>query len=171
VLPASFVAKYGTGVFQKNLIEKYSEPMQKKKSKVSRVGSNFDLTGKAVSKTTSSVGKTAMALGRAGAVLGAALAAFELIQGAFQLADEARRAKLYPLNFTLFDFDGVFEAIDYFMEFLIQEESCALLEIRNRNNLTTKLLTCFNPLLLQSDEVQQDAARSSHGHPLLGQCS
>lgn len=136
ILPAAMISKYGAASkFQTKLIEKYSQPMSRKKKTINK---GVQSTVKKTAKSLSGVMKTGLkGLGVAGALLSIGFAAYdtyESVQGYMN----------YPDNFTLFDFSGVFDTIDGFMAYLSNEESCFEFSIRQQDpNSTYTRFTCF----------------------------
>lgn len=144
VLPAAFISKYGDKMFQSQLIEKYSQPTSRKSRYMSRVQNSMRIYSSSFSRGTKATLNFAKGLGFVGAALSAAMTAYDTyndIQGALN----------YPENFTLFDFSGVFDAIDVFTEFLVNDETCFVYGVLANNQLSVRLFQCFNNSLANQD--------------------
>lgn len=144
VLPMSFMAKYGDKMFQKRMTEKYSQPSTKNKA----LGA-VDSAEKAAQRASKQAGRLKMA-GKAAGILSLALIAFDayqIIQGSL----------LYPDNFTLFDFTEIFDNIDGFLEFLINERTCYERQIRQKYNLKKTMITCLNTRMSSVDPSNAEA--------------
>ena len=159
VLPAAFIQKYGNNLFQQALVEKYSQPTNRKNKYQSRVQSSVRLQSSSSSRVAagasqaSRLGKMAKGAGAAGTILSVALGAYELyntIQGAIN----------YPENFTLFDFSGVFGGIDNMMEHVRDDDTCLAFSTAQRYNMSFKLLSCFKNSLLEDPALANRAATS-----------
>ena len=147
ILPAAFISKYASGPFQNALIERYSQPSEKKRaakadnSQQVRVTVNGrDVVGVAseipdsanpreVSKTAEqkgflsrvfgSAGRTVRGIAKAASMAAVGLGLFEIIQGIMSAAEEERLRALYPENFTLFDLTDIMNVVDDMEDFIL----------------------------------------------------
>ena len=151
VLPASFIAKYGTKLFQTKLVEKYSQPTARSKNTLNRV----QKSAKVASKSMTSIGKKALVgLGTVGTLLSIGFAAYDTYQA-------IQGALVYPDNFTLFDFSDVFGAIDDAAAFLTTDQSCFMYEIRSKYNITNAFMPCFSSSLRANTAQQSTLTQTS----------
>ena len=121
ILPAAFVAKYGNRVFQSALTEAFDQP-----TKHEQLGAKDKVRATVELKPVSRGAQAKNILNRVRGVLSSPLfrAAGYLAIGtglAFAIDDaveQAQLAKLYPANWTLFDFTDVVNQLDYIEVFL-----------------------------------------------------
>ena len=156
ILPAAFMAKYGNKLFQKTLIEKYSQPSVDKKTYYTKVEKEGRVFFKAEDKAVSEAdkgGRLLGVLGKASAVLSFGLAvydAFNDIQGAIN----------YPDNFTLFDFSSAFDGIDEMLLFITNDNTCLVYEIAHKFGYQTQLFSCFSSTLAKNPALANLAETS-----------
>lgn len=173
ILPAAFVQKYASGAFQNALIERYSQPSEKKRDnagggqqiKVKVNGKDVvavlnDIPDSAnpreVSKTAEQKGFLSRVFGSAGrAVRGIAKSAglaavglglFEIIQGIMSAEQEERLRALYPENFTLFDLTDIMNVVDDMEDFILSplsQQTCASFQLMQKAQPGRAVFTCL----------------------------
>ena len=153
ILPASFVAKYGNSLFQSLMAEKYSKPtahedkvkgvknvpLSVNARPVSRLASARNTISQ-VAKTTSSVAGT---VARVAVPLFIAYEGFNAISGLVGMARDSDLRKLYPSNFSLFDFSDVVNVLDDMATFIVQDTTCYSYQVMQRANLTYQFFPCL----------------------------
>ena len=149
VLPAAFISKYGNSLFQKTLIEKYSQPSVDKRSYVTKVEENDRVFYVATDKAESEVSSTASVAGKLGLVAGVLSVGI----GLYNAFDDIQGALDYPSNFTLFDFSAVFSGIDEMLAFLANDETCIVYDIQKQYGYQATLFTCFSNTLATNPAV------------------
>ena len=157
VLPAAFMQKYGGTLFQQALLEKYSQPTNRKKKYLTRVQSSARVFTSTMDRTRAALRKTGDAVTGVGGKFGMALAAGLL---AWQAAEDIQGALNYPQNFTLFDFSGVFDGIDNMMDHISDDEICLEYSTAQRYNMSFQLFSCFKNTLLNDPALSNRAATS-----------
>lgn len=161
ILPAAFVQKYASGAFQNSLIERYSQPSEKKRAKSSmqtdkKIVNGKDVVGvvseipdsanpREVSKTAEqkgflsrvfgSAGRAVKGIAKAGGLAALGLGLFEVIQGIMSAAEEERLRALYPVNFTLFDLTDIMNVVDDMEDFILSplsQQTCASYQLMQK---------------------------------------
>lgn len=153
VMPAAFIAKYGQSLFQNQLIEKYSQPTASKNKYLTKIQTKMRIYTSSMSRGTKTALKGMAGIGVLGTLLGIGIGAYDAYQ-------DIQGAMLYPSNFTLFDFSGVFDGIDKFMEFLANEDTCMVYRVSLKYGIKTELFTCFDNTLLDNPALSNLAATS-----------
>lgn len=125
VMPAAFVAKYG-GDFQNLLTSAYSEPTKNKKGRGGNVRPSQEI--RPISKTSGFKSGLTKSMKYISAVPGNTwMQMAALGVGAYFAINEAQTdsilSKLYPANWSLFDFTGVIDVIDNMETYLRSEEA------------------------------------------------
>lgn len=160
VLPAAFLQKYGNQLFQNSLVEKYSQPTNRKQKYLTRVQTSM----RVYSSSTATAARSTNLLKRFGRSGGRAAGYFGAILtvglGIFEAYQTIEGALNYPSNFTLFDFSGVFDGIDNLMERLPDDKICLEYSMAKQNNVTYQLLSCFKNSLLDDPALANRAATS-----------
>jgi hypothetical protein len=157
VLPAAFIQKYGDRLFQQALLEKYSQPTNRKSKYLTRVQTSMRVYSTTWSRAAKTATKAAETVGRGVARAAPVLAAAFAMYDAYQTIEGAIN---YPSNFTLFDFSGVFDGIDNMMDHVADDEICLEYSTAKRYNLSTQLLSCFKNSLLDDPALANRAATS-----------
>ena len=153
VLPAAFIQKYGSSLFQQALVEKYSQPTNRKSKYLTRVQTSMRVYSSSLTRAASATSKAAMFAGRLAPFLAIGLGAYE----AYQTINGAMN---YPTNFTLFDFSGVYDGIDNMMDHVRDDETCLAYSTAQRYNMSFQLLSCFKNSLLEDPALANRAATS-----------
>ena len=157
VLPAAFMQKYGGELFQRALLEKYSQPTNRKQKYLTRVQSSARVFTTTTDKVKAAFKKTAGAVSGLPGTVGMGVAVGLL---AWQAAEDISGAMNYPQNFTLFDFSGVFDGIDNMMDRISDDEICLEYSTAQRYNMSFQLFSCFKNSLLEDPALANRAATS-----------
>jgi len=148
ILPASFVAKYGASGFQSLLQEKYSEPTrhEDKVSGNKHVSSNVNVRPSSRVSQDRAMEKAGLktGLGLAGSAAAKFAMGYEVISGIKGLIEDSELAKLYPPNFTLFDFSDIVNTVDDMIKYIQREKetSCYAYQAFQDANMTYNYLQC-----------------------------
>lgn len=173
ILPAAFISKYASGPFQNALIERYSQPSEKKRAakadnqQVRVTVNGRDVVGVAseipdsanpreVSKTAEqkgflsrvfgSAGRTIRGIAKASSMAAVGLGLFEIIQGIMSAAEEERLRALYPENFTLFDLTDIMNVVDDMEDFILSplsQQTCASFQLMQKVAPDRGVFTCL----------------------------
>lgn len=157
VLPAAFMQKYGGSLFQQALVEKYSQPTNRKQKYLTRVQSSARVYATTMDRARAAVKKAGNALSGLPGRLGMGIAAGLI---AWQAVEDIQGALAYPQNFTLFDFSGVFDGIDNMMDHISDDQICLEYSMAQRYNLSFQLFSCFKNSLLEDPALANRAATS-----------
>jgi hypothetical protein len=157
ILPASFLAKYGTKGFQGILAERYSQPT----AHDDKVRGKSNVPSSANMGPVSRGARVRNSLNSAGAAAGRVLRSpvvrvagrLAIVAGALELAnlvtgiiDEVAKEKLrelYPENFTLFDFSEVVNTMDDMEGFLQDDDTCYSFQLFQQMNRTYAMFPCL----------------------------
>lgn len=165
ILPASFVTKYANKDFKKVMQERYSKPSQHtdKVAAAKNVPKSVNVkSGSASVKAKNAAGKAgdsamdvskkmsknpAMKALKGAGYIGAALTIFDIATSIMDAVEEERLRKLWPLDFTLFDFSDVVNVLDDMESFLLKDESCYTYQIYQKAGIEYSLFPCLDPSL------------------------
>ena len=160
VLPAAFIEKYGDKLFQRELIEKYSQPTARKSKYLKNVESNMRMYTSTMSRVVKYATKVTDVLESVRGPLGYAATVLSLGLTGYEAYNTLEGALLYPSNFTLFDFSGVFDGIDEFTMFLTSDETCLEYKVALQYGIPHQLFSCFDNTLLNNPALSNLAATS-----------
>ena len=161
ILPAAFISKYGNKLFQKTLIEKYSQPSVDKRSYVTKVEDNDRVYYVATDKAVSETDKAASGLERIRGGLGTAASILSIGLSIYSVFSDIQGAEDYPSNFTLFDFSSVFGSIDDMLAFLANDETCLVYNVAHSFGYSTTLFTCFSASTLATNPALANLAETT----------
>ena len=149
VLPAEFVDKYGQKGFQSVLTAAFDEPTEHEdvNSKDDKVKATVEL--KPVSRLSQAkniLGKVVKVLDspalRAAGMLGVGLGVAFAVEGAIE---DSELSKLYPSNWTLFDFSDVVNQLDFIEKFIGSAavgEQCSLYQALQAGDSNYTVINC-----------------------------
>ena len=161
ILPASFVAKYANQDFKQAMQERYSQPTEHKDKvaaaknvpKDVHVNSGnkqaLNTAGKnsAWGRARNTIGRIANGpIGKVLRVAGPAMAAWEMlnfISGITDAVVEESLRKLWPSNFTLFDFSMTVNILDDMEQFLLDDASCYTFEVYKNAGVEYETFLCL----------------------------